>query len=216
MNALSRILSVFMLAMAAGAVPAAELEVEGDRLEVSGTLDGSAVDAFVAQLASGKVRVVRFHDSFGGTLAAAETYAAAIHASGVQTEVTGQCHAACAYAFLAGKDRRFGRGAQVNGLLIPVPTRPRPEELGTRWRDDGGQKTLAEFNSSGSGSTAAPSAVPQKDLWQAEQGVLFTSLPTLFGRVYNAYYCDGSQGRDLSRCEILTDADPYKLGVLTP
>jgi hypothetical protein len=203
-----------MLALAAGALPAAELEVEGDRLEVSGTLDGSAVDAFAAHLASGKVRVVRFHDSFGGTLAAAETYATAIHASGVQTEVTGQCHAACAYAFLAGKDRRFGRGAQVNGLLIPVPARPRPEELATRWRDDDGQKTLAEFNTTA--SPAAQPVTPQRDLWQAEQGVLFTSLPTLFGRVYNAYYCDGTQGRDLSRCEILTDADPYKLGVLTP
>lgn len=214
MNALSRILSVFMLALAAGALPAAELEVEGDRLEVSGTLDGSAVDAFAAHLASGKVRVVRFHDSFGGTLAAAESYAAAIHASGMPTEVIGQCHAACAYAFLAGKDRRFGRGAQVNGLMIPVPTRPRPEDLATRWRDDGAQKTLAEFNA---GSPApAQAATPPKDLWQAEQGVLFTSLPTLFGRVYNAYYCDGTQGRDLSRCEILSDADPYKLGVLTP
>lgn len=214
MNAFYRILCVFMLALAAGNLPAAELELDGDRLVVSGTLDGSAADAFVVHLTSGKVRVVRFHDSFGGTLAAAETYAAAIHSSGVQTEVTGQCHAACAYAFLAGKDRRFGRGAQVNGLLIPVPTRPRPEELGTRWRDDGGQKTLAEFNPGGAQATEP--ATPQKDLWQAEQGVLFTSLPTLFGRVYNAYYCDGTQGRDLSRCEILTDADPYKLGVLTP
>jgi len=213
-NAFYRILCVFMLALAAGHLPAAELELDGDRLVVSGTLDGSATDAFTAHLTSGKVRVVRFHDSFGGTLAAAETYAAAIHSSGVQTEVTGQCHAACAYAFLAGKDRRFGRGAQVNGLLIPVPTRPRPEELGTRWRDDGGQKTLAEFNTGGAQATQP--VTPQKELWQAEQGVLFTSLPTLFGRVYNAYYCDGTQGRDLSRCEILTDADPYKLGVLTP
>lgn len=203
-----------MLALTVCASSAADLEFDGDRMVVSGTLDGSAADAFAAQLASGKVRVVRFHDSFGGTLAAAEAYAAAIHASGVQTEVTGQCQAACAYAFLAGKDRRFGRGAQVNGLLIPLPTRPRAEELGSRWRDGGGQKTLAEFSTGG--SAAAPSASPPKDLWQAERGVLFTSLPTLFGRVYNTYYCDGTQGRDLSRCEALSDADPYKLGVLTP
>ena len=46
--------------------------------------------------------------------------------------------------------------------------------------------------------------------------MLFTSTPTLFGRVYNSFYCDGTQGRDMSRCEILPDADPYKLGVLTP
>lgn len=214
MNALTRILCVFTLVLSAGTASAAELELEGDRLEVTGTLDGSAADAFAAQLASGKVRTVRFRDSFGGTLEAAETYAAAIHASGVRTEVVGQCQASCAYAFLAGKDRRFGRGVQVNGLLIPVPMRPRPDELATRWRDDGAQKTLAEFNP-GPSAASAPTT-PHKELWQADQGVLFTSLPTLFGRVYNAFYCDGTQGRDLSRCEILSDADPYKLGVLTP
>ena len=67
-------------------------------------------------------------------------------------------------------------------------------------------------------STAAASAagVGAKGNWQPNQGVLFTSTPTLFGRVNNSFYCDGTQGRDISRCELLPDADPYKLGVLTP
>jgi hypothetical protein len=56
----------------------------------------------------------------------------------------------------------------------------------------------------------------QGDNWQPDHGVLFTASPTLFGRIYNAYYCDGTQGRDFSKCERLSDADPYKLGVLTP
>ena len=60
-----------------------------------------------------------------------------------------------------------------------------------------------------------PASAP-KERWQPNQGVLFTSTPTLFGRVYNSFYCDGTQGRDMSRCELLSDADPYKLGVLTP
>ena len=46
--------------------------------------------------------------------------------------------------------------------------------------------------------------------------MLFTASPTLFGRIYNAFYCDGTQGRDFSKCERLSDADPFKLGVLTP
>jgi len=45
--------------------------------------------------------------------------------------------------------------------------------------------------------------------------VLFTATPTLFGRIYNTYYCDGSQGRDFTRCELLSDADPRKLGVIS-
>ncbi|WP_239142649.1 hypothetical protein [Variovorax sp. WS11] len=213
MKSWSMVLGGVALAGVSWSVQAAEIELEGNRLLVSGMLDGSAVQRFVEQLGSGKVRTVVFEDSLGGTAEAAGEYARAIRASGVDTEMKGQCHAACAYAFLAGKEHRFGRGFQVNGLLIPVAARPRPEELASRWRGEEAQKTLAEF-------TAAPAepepAGAPRERWQPGQGVLFTSTPTLFGRVYNSFYCDGTQGHDTSRCELLSDADPYKLGVLTP
>ena len=233
---LSALLSVIVLASAALSVSAAELELEGPRLRVSGMLDGSATKAFMEQLDTGKVRVVVFEDSFGGTAEAAEIYAKAIRASGVNTEARGQCYAACAYAFLAGKEHRFGRGLQVNGLLIPVAMRPKPEDLQSRWRGDEAQRSLSEFTAVSSAGSAGPAALPvatsdvpgaalpisttagaaPRENWQPDHGVLFSSTPTLFGRVYNTYYCDGSQGRDVSKCEALSDADPYKLGVLTP
>lgn len=211
---------------------AAELALQGSRLVVEGMLDGTAVKEFTEQLASGTVRTVVFEDSFGGTADAAGAYADAIRASGVQTEVRGQCMAACAYAFLAGKTHRFGYGGQVNGILLPVAVRPTAAELATRWRGEEAHKTLADFTpsaaaaataASASTSTTTASATPAeagaplpKDNWQPDHGVLFTASPTLFGRVYNTYYCDGTQGRDFSKCERLPDADPYKLGVLTP
>jgi len=159
-------------------------------------------------------------------------------ARGVNTEVRGQCQAACAYAFLAGKEHRFGHGFKVHALLIPMASRPQPGELAARWRGDDPYRTLAEFNaphpdpaqlpaSAGASAATSPAegggakpativgASGAKDRWQPNQGVLFTSTPTLFGRVNNSFYCDGTQGRDLSRCELLSDADPYKLGVLT-
>lgn len=198
---------------------AAELSLQGSRLVVSGMLDGSAVKEFTEQLGSGAVHTVVFEDSSGGTAEAAGAYADAIRASGVQTEVRGQCMAACAYAFLAGKTHRFGYGGQVNGILLPVAVRPTAAELAVRWRGDEAHKTLADFTPAASAATAAPletSAPPARDNWQPDHGVLFTASPTLFGRVYNTYYCDGTQGRDFSKCERLPDADPYKLGVLTP
>lgn len=206
----------------------ADLELEGRRLLVSGMLDGTAIKAFEEHLANGHVRTVVFENSLGGTPEVAAEFARAIRASGVNTEVKGQCHAACAYAFLAGKEHRFGRGFQVNGLLIPVGARPRPADLASRWNGDDGLRTLAEFiaptpepapEPPASATDATPMATPAaapKERWQANQGVLFISTPTLFGRVYNSFYCDGTQGRDMSRCELLSDADPYKLGVLTP
>ncbi|MFM9926089.1 hypothetical protein VLK31_24070 [Variovorax sp. H27-G14] len=225
------------------AVPAgaAELALQGNRLVVSGMLDGTAVKEFADQLGGGAVRTVVFEDSFGGTAEAAGAYADAIRASGAQTEVRGQCMAACAYAFLAGKTHRFGYGAQVNGILLPVAVRPTAAELAVRWRGDETHKTLADFTPpaatvavatsaiSATASTTEAAAKPvdasvkevkdtrdTHDNWQPDHGVLFTASPTLFGRVYNAYYCDGTQGRDFSKCERLPDADPYKLGVLTP
>jgi hypothetical protein len=220
---------------------AAELEVQGSRLVVSGMLDGSAIKEFIEQLGSGAVRTVVFEDSFGGTAEAAGAFADAIRASGVQTEVRGQCMAACAYAFLAGKTHRFGYGLQVNGIMLPVASRPTAAELAVRWRGDEAHKTLADFtpapvsttSAAGSGPASSATVVavaattpaapveagappPTRDNWQPEHGVLFTASPSLFGRIYNTYYCDGTQGRDFSKCERLPDADPYKLGVLTP
>ena len=213
------------LACLAGGVQGADLQLEGSRLLVSGMLDGSAVKAFESDLAGGQVRTVVFENSLGGSPEVAGDYARAIRAAGVNTEVKGQCQAACAYAFLAGKEHRFGRGFQVNGLLIPVAARPQPGELAGRWQDDeAAHRTLAEFSAAGEASPSgslpaalpAGSSAPSREHWQPNQGVLFTSTPTLFGRVYNSFYCDGTQGRDMSRCELLPDTDPYKLGVLTP
>ncbi|MBS0454420.1 MAG: hypothetical protein JSS14_24235 [Proteobacteria bacterium] len=200
------------------AVQAADLSLEGNRLIVSGMLDGGLVQAFVEMVTRAKVQTVVFEDSLGGSAQVAGLYATAIRGTGVSTEVIGQCHAACAYAFLAGKTHRFGEGEQVNALLIPVGTRPKPSELASRWRGQEAQKTLAELT--------VPAEVPRangrasavdasfKEKWRPEHGVLFLARPTLFGRTYNTYYCDGTQGRDFARCELLPDADPRKLGVI--
>ncbi|QSI34230.1 hypothetical protein GNX71_03635 [Variovorax sp. RKNM96] len=204
---------------------AADIELQGRELVVSGMLDGGAIKPFIDHLASGTVRTVVFEDLSGGTADAAGAFADAIRASGVDTEIRGQCMAACAYAFLAGKTHRFGYGFQVNGILLPVAARPTAAELAVRWRGDEAHKTLADFTpataTTAGTATAKPveASVPpakDKDNWQPDHGVLFTASPTLFGRIYNAYYCDGTQGRDFSKCERLSDADPYKLGVLTP
>jgi len=205
---------LFLLLGICGAAAAADIEREGPRLRVLGALDGSGLAAFTKQLASGQVRTVVFEDSRGGTAEVAEQYAHAIRTADVNTEVRGQCNAACAYAFLAGKEHRFGRGSQVNSLLVPVGTRPEASDLTQlSSRLPARSASIAVSASSPSAHEPTPSAV--KEAWQPDRGVLFTSTPTLFGRVYNSYYCDGTQGRDLSRCEVLNDADPYRLGVLT-
>ena len=219
MRALHKIYLASWLAVAGVSAPAADLTLEGHRLIVSGPLDGSMVQVFLDLVRSANVRTVVFEDSLGGSAEVASQYAAAIRETGVNTEVVGQCHAACAYAFLAGKAHQFGEGDQVNALLIPVGTRPQPSELASRWRGDAAQKTLAEFimpaDPAREGDLAREMDAPLKEKWRPEHGVLFLARPTLFGRVYNTYYCDGTQGRDFTRCELLADADPRKLGVIS-
>ncbi|HSV60398.1 MAG TPA: hypothetical protein VLJ19_16000 [Variovorax sp.] len=217
MKILHRCWWTLTIAGAAMAVQPAELTLAGNRLLVSGMLDGSAVQNFLDHLRRGNVRTVVFENSLGGTAEAAGLYAQAIRDTGVSTELIGQCYAACAYAYLAGKVHRFGEGEQVNALLIPVGTRPKPGELASRWRGEEAHKTLAEFTAPGTpdGEVVNVEEGTPKEKWRPEHGVLFTATPTLFGRVYNTYYCDGTQGRDLTRCELLSDADPRKLGVIT-
>jgi len=229
-----------LLAGAVSNVPAATLELDGNRLGVTGMLDGSSIKEFESQLVSGQVRTVVFENAMGGSSEVAADYARAIMAAGVNTEARGQCQGACALAFLAGKEHNFGHGLQVHALLIPLAQKPRPGELASRWQGSGAYRTLAEFNAQGRGAapadpasptaaagtmvasnsvTAAPPGSPPmgapKERWPPDQGVLFTSTPTLFGRVNSSFYCDGTQGRDFSRCDVLPDTDPYKLGILS-
>jgi len=206
------------LMLAPVAAHAAEIERQGRLLLVSGMLDGSELASFIDHLNSGTVRTVVLEDSLGGTAEAAGAYADAIRASGVETEVRGQCMAACAYAFLAGKTHRFSDGFQVNGLMLPVAARPTAAELAVRWRDDA-HRTPADFTTGANAPKVIEASADGRgahDNWQPEHGVLFTASPSLFGRIYNAFYCDGTQGRDFSKCERLPDADPFKLGVLSP
>ncbi|MEP6720606.1 MAG: hypothetical protein ABJA77_04125 [Variovorax sp.] len=211
----------FWLAVTGATAHAAELELQGNKLMVVGMLDGSALVAFVEHVNSGRVRTVVFENSLGGTAEVAEAYARVIHDKGLLTEARGQCQAACAYAFLAGKEHRFGRGPQLNALVIPLAKRPTPAELQAgRWRGDEPQRASVEVVSvSATAATAvnpeSATPAPSREPWPPGQGVVFTSTPTLFGRVYNTYWCDGSQGTDFSRCDRLSNADPYQLGVLT-
>jgi hypothetical protein len=215
------------LAVAAATSLSAELALEGSKLVVTGMLDGSALPSFAEQVNSGRVRTIAFEDSMGGNAEVAEAYARLIRERKLVTEARGQCHAACAYAFLAGREHRFGRGPGFNALLIPLVRRPSAAELQAgRWRGDDGPPAAVEAvavsvtspPAADARPTTEPAAVapPPREAWQPGQGVVFTSTPTLFGRVYNTYWCDGSQGTDYTRCERLTDADPYRLGVLTP
>lgn len=58
---------VAVLLFACLACSAAELDLQGSRLVVSGMLDGSAIKTFTEHLGKGTVRTVVFEDSFGGT-----------------------------------------------------------------------------------------------------------------------------------------------------
>jgi len=207
-------LTVALLWGLCGLASAVELQREGPRLRVIGALDASGLGAFTGHLERGDVRTVVFEDSRGGSADIAERYARAVREAGVNTEVRGHCTGACPAAFLAGKEHRFGRGPQVNSLLIPLGARPESGDLAQLGAPPPARLASIEV-SAVTPAAREPEAATVKEPWRPDQGVLFTSTPTLFGRVYNSFYCDGTQGRDLSRCEVLSDADPYRLGVLT-
>ncbi len=191
---------------------AAEIRREGPRLRVNGPLASEGFEQFATELASGSVRVVVLEDSNGATAEVAEDYARAVRTAGVATEAHGLCAGACAFVFLAGRERLFGDDAQVDSLLVPTVARPDTGEV-VEFAPAAGATEAAASAAEAAQRPLVPASL--KADWQPWRGLLFSARPTLFGRVHTSHWCDGSQGTDIARCEALKEFDPFQLKVLT-
>ena len=50
---------------------------------------------------------------------------------------------------------------------------------------------------------------------QLTQGVAFVSYKLPFFSIRKVFYCNGSEGGDLKKCDLLKEADPLMLGIIT-
>ena len=203
---------VVWLMLIATSAYAAELKVEGNRLYVSGRLDNKENGVLEQTLSNApQVNTIVFRKCLGGQLGAAQEYVRVIGARGLNTLVSDQCHSACAIAFLAGRQRgpvdkvgthmvglHLSRGKDgtpapphVNIALLAQITKLTRGKL-----DDGAKKLLTTSTSETS-------------------GVFFVASNYKIWVRNRVYYCDGKQGNDVSKCQLLPDVDPYTSGIFT-
>lgn len=188
---------------------AAEYQVSGTKLYVSGFLQNTGKEKFEEALNSGKdIQEVVFKNCLGGQGGAAYYLVRIIQERKLNTRVSGQCHSACAIAFLAGKFRspldEMGQHMllfhSARGADGPAPAEYNKGVLSLIIRLTDGKLTQPVIEKI-SAST------------KENDGVVFVrSNYKVFTRD-RTYYCDGTQGRDIANCEKIIDADPIALGI---
>ncbi len=192
----------------------ADFGVENDRLYISGFLDHKEERDFLQNLDKyPKVKTIVFEKCLGGDAQAVFVFAKIISERNLDTSVKGQCHSACAFAFLAGKRRSFDNGYQTNGMLFHM-SRPTGSKDSQK-ESEVDIKLEALLNKFTKGKISNSIMLMIRNSNSEAAGVLFTSRNYFLFTSYKTMYCDGSQGADASKCMELENADPLLLGITT-
>lgn len=176
---------------------------------VTGFLDATAAEALVAKLDASYGAadvVVRFDRCLGGTLGAAVTAAKAISRLRPRTVAIGQCTSACAMAFIAGS--RPTVDVSAGPALIGFHNARQPSGLPAVKVSQ--VTSLIEYYG------RIKLSASTKEIIHAAHGNA-AGLMFYFDdddkRTVTARKCDGTQGRDFSRCELLPSVSPAEFGI---
>lgn len=187
---------------------AATLAQHGDMLHVSGALQSE--DLLNRNL--GGVRTVVFEQCLGGTVEAALKYVEVIRERRLNTLARGKCYSACAIAFLAGNERRAESETTITAVLLHVARKKTPSGE----REFSGNDALMNVIDDLTGrrlTTQVRELV--RSSWKEDAGVVFVFGPGFFSPRLKTLFCDGTQGMDTSKCQVLKNADAQVLGIVT-
>jgi len=177
------------------------------------TVTGDVQIGDVSTLEKMHVKTIVFAESLGGTMEAASAYVELIKRRQLNTVVRGRCYSACAVSFLAGSTRSVF--PKVNNMIMLHVARVMDKESGVLRPSNQNHKLLAMIDELTDGKMRDPVRSKIANSWTEASGVAFMVGPGWWGERKNTVYCDGSQGKDTSKCQLLFNADPYDLGILT-
>jgi hypothetical protein len=184
-----------------------------DRVVVSGQISAEDASTLLSMLARNPgIHTILFHECKGGTLGAANAFAAIIAERKLKTLAAGQCTSACALAFLAGTARRFDAhpGLTMIGLHAPrLPDSSGPSS------DAVSQKMLQWVDRATGGKLRKELMDLIASSWTPSSGVMFMTYNTGSLRRSRTVYCDGTQEGALEKCRPLTGADAISQGIVT-
>ncbi|MEJ7687573.1 MAG: hypothetical protein WKG52_11585 [Variovorax sp.] len=173
------------------------------------TVDAVKLDEI---LANNYIEKIIFGDSLGGTAEAAFNFMEVIKRYKAKTEVDGKCFSACALAFIAGSERRFHKGRQINLLMFHMG-RTQKNKLIQEY--DENERLFRLLDEATDGRLKEPVRSLIRKAWTPEAGVLFTSAPSFFGRKYQTFYCNGEQKVDFNKCQFIENSNALELGIVT-
>lgn len=202
-----------VLGLAAAVAEAASFKVEGDRIVISGTLYGDRdFENFSALVrANPDIKIIRLKDFYGGvSMEAFLLYPKFIRERGLSTEFDGPCISACSMVFIGGVSRRLAPGADPEKSFIGLHgvfyMGGRPDK---QWKQTY-VNAMRRFTGGKFNTEVAEIAfsVPQS-------GFLgFFDARRMKTKPFSAALCLEEKGK--LECQIVSDLDSYKLGILTP
>ncbi len=188
----------------------ATLTVEKNNLVLSGRLQNSENEALKNKLMEfPRIDTIVFKNCLGGQLGAANFTARMIKTLKLHTRFEGQCHSACAFAFLAGTSHLPVDKVGIHMVSLHSPRNPD----GTQDTSETTQIFEGNLDSFTEGKlTPAVRGLIQKSYNEAA-GVFFVVRNYKFFIRQETYYCDGSEGHDVSSCLKLAGVIPSDLGI---
>ncbi len=186
--------------------------VKDGAIYLTGNLHQGQISDFQKALEDNpQTREIVIQKCVGGTLLAARLFSELIEEKQLSTVAEAQVSSACAFAFMAGKRRRFSEKPGANfvgfhGARSKDSKQPEPSST----------SSLMEFllkRTDGKLDIRLQKLI--SDSWKPAEGVVFLSRNYYFFKISETRYCDGSGGSNLSLCDKLPDFDHYKNGILT-
>jgi hypothetical protein len=192
---------------------AAELKITNNQITINGKLNIEDVTKLESLITNSKsIDEIVFENSEGGAVEAAFGLARLIKLNNLNTVAKGKCFSACAYAFLAGRIRKFDSGSQINGLSFHLA---RIVKNGVVMQSPDNEMIMMELdNMTGNKLPDSVKALIRKS-WEEYNGVNIVSKNFYLFTWQEVTYCDGSQKLDPSKCKRIYGVDPYTLGILT-
>lgn len=192
---------------------AATITTVNDAVIINGTLSEIDYEKLHSILSTNpKIDIVIFQNCMGGSVSAGYKIAQLIRAKQLQTVAKNQCQSSCAYAFLAGKKRRFDTTPGVHLILLHASRNADPNNDVAPIVNPALMRYLSYL-------TDNKLTPPVKNLIERStfenQGVVFMQANYMFFSIRRTVYCDGSEHGDVGRCQTLENVDSLAQGVVT-
>lgn len=214
-----QIFAVFVLLVCNDAVAQNTYDIEGESIIVSGYLDRAMATAIAEKLDRNfAIREIAFRKVLGGNIGGAYTLFETIRRKKLRTRVDGQCHSACAIAFMAGTERTnkpIDSLSMHQSILSFHASRKATNDDKVETDPALNDKILAKIDGATGGKLSEQVRALIGASFTPTSGVIFIRRQVRGVVSQKTVHCNGTEGGNLSKCVEIENSDPLQMGILT-